>query len=116
MGPSRSQNTAVVVMVMLALLLASPPVASWRIDCTRFVFAPRCRGVAAKRGDDSLSTKQSALMGDGNAQPLQRAGAGVQNRDPDTFLQLLMALAPAMSRSAPLSQRRKERLDDFLSS
>ncbi|XP_076471479.1 uncharacterized protein LOC143301232 [Babylonia areolata] len=119
MGPSRSPSRAVVMVVMLAVLLASPHVASWRIDCTRFVYAPRCRGVAAKRGENAvsaLSKQAAALEAADNAQALQSAGADSGHRDPDTFLQLLTALSPALPRPAPIVQRRKEMLDDFLSS
>ncbi|KAL8572801.1 hypothetical protein ACOMHN_024977 [Nucella lapillus] len=119
MGSVSCQSRMVVVMVMLALLLASPHVASWRIDCTRFVFAPRCRGVAAKRADNSLSAKQSDALvdDDDNTQSLQGSSLeGARRRDSDAFLQLLMALAPSAPRSLPLAQRRKEVMEELLSS
>ncbi|XP_046329820.1 elevenin-like [Haliotis cracherodii] len=44
------------VMVVLGLVLVavSCVAQSRKIDCTRFVFAPRCRGVAAKRAQAAI--------------------------------------------------------------
>jgi len=36
-------------MLMLVIFMSPCSVESYRVDCAKFVFAPRCRGVSAKR-------------------------------------------------------------------
>nr|A0A0F7YZQ7.1 RecName: Full=Elevenin-Vc1; Flags: Precursor [Conus victoriae] len=69
MAPSQK---ALLVLVLSMLLTASD---SWarRIDCKVFVFAPICRGVAAKRGGDSLSVGGSAELDDALTDPFLRS-------------------------------------------
>nr|P0DQY9.1 RecName: Full=Elevenin; Flags: Precursor [Conus ebraeus]UMA82996.1 venom-related protein elevenin [Conus ebraeus] len=69
MAPSQK---ALLVLVLSMLLTASDSRAR-RIDCTRFVYAPICRGVAAKRGGDSLSVGASTELDDALTDPFLRS-------------------------------------------
>ncbi|XP_067655532.1 elevenin-like [Haliotis asinina] len=76
-----------VLLVLGLVLVAMSCVAqSRKIDCTRFVFAPRCRGVAAKRA-------QAAIIDDSDDMPaLNKQPSLVDNDwnsdDTDSFQRL----------------------------
>ncbi|KAL8623810.1 hypothetical protein ACOMHN_059891 [Nucella lapillus] len=59
-------------LLMLSLLLVVCMARPRRIDCTVFVYAPVCRGVAAKRGGDSLSLGGSTELDDALTESLLR--------------------------------------------
>ncbi|XP_070200707.1 elevenin-like [Littorina saxatilis] len=90
----------VVLLVFLSLLAASTVVSARRIDCTRFVFAPKCRGVAAKRGDNSLTTDDSTDLEDTYTDSLWPS-EGSRDEESERFLRLLKELSRAMRHSAP---------------
>ncbi|XP_041367527.1 elevenin-Vc1-like [Gigantopelta aegis] len=50
--PSIERLTLILGLVLLAMACL---VQTRKIDCSRFVFAPRCRGVAAKRAEQILA-------------------------------------------------------------
>ncbi|KAK7500410.1 hypothetical protein BaRGS_00008317 [Batillaria attramentaria] len=79
------------LLVFLSLLVASSLVTSRRIDCTRFVFAPRCRGVAAKRGDNSF-TADSTEIDDSYPEPLMTPEVS-REENAEKILKILLDLS-----------------------
>lgn len=104
------------LLILLTVLVASSLVDSRRIDCTRFVFAPKCRGVAAKRASNSL-TEDSTELDDTYPEPLMtREASQTRDEGAEKILRLLFDLSHSERPQARQVPRNKEFLDSLLRS
>ncbi|XP_025088328.1 elevenin-Vc1-like [Pomacea canaliculata] len=111
-----AQTSACRLLLLFFIVISAVSciVSARRIDCTKFVFAPRCRGVAAKRGvmplaDDSTSQE------DAYVDPLMQPEAG-RDEESEKLLRLAMDLPHAVPDQSSASQKRRELLERLLRS
>nr|AQS80540.1 Elevenin precursor [Charonia tritonis] len=104
------------LLLLLSVILAASVVSARRIDCTRFVFAPRCRGVAAKRGGHSLSVEDTTELDDTFTDSVLGMGEANRDEDSEKFLRLLLDLSRAIRQPITPSARGKELLERLLRS
>lgn len=97
-----------VLLVFLSLLLASSSpvvVRARRLDCTRFVFAPKCRGVAAKRAENTMTSEDtSSELGGTYADAIIAVGDTPKELEQsERLLRVVMDLARAIRQPMPIS-------------